>query len=500
MDLFKLSRIDEELESSEVAALCFLCRDVLERKRLETIKDGKQLFMRLDEKGLMENHVFLSQLLDTIRRADLLSLLETDSSRPEESFGPQTDANPVLSDYRVMLYRIHEDTTEENVRKMKFLLGGELGRGQMESCTTALDVFAEMERTGLLSSMELDKLHAMLLECDSQLAQTIQRYREGFQHQPRPASHFSMDNQRLISAPQPLQHSLSVSETRPSCEPALPSVEEQSLFSDSEPSTVSPSLQDQMEYYTLTHNPRGVCMIINNEQFVGSELRDRPGTQEDENALNTMFSRLGFEVVVRKDMTADEIRRELAQLGEQDFLEADALVVCVLSHGEMGCVFGTDEGKVTLRELTQPFTGRYAPTLAGKPKLFFIQACQGSGYQRGAMPCPARPRQGEGAGGRRSSLEEDAGPVQAESVPWDADFLVGMATVPECKSFRHTSMGSIYIQELCRQLERSAARQEDILNTLTCVNREVSKGNFMNYKQMPEPKYTLTKKLVLNFV
>uniref|UniRef100_UPI003AAA5EF2 caspase-8 n=1 Tax=Centroberyx gerrardi TaxID=166262 RepID=UPI003AAA5EF2 len=501
MDLLKLSRIDDELESSEVAALCFLCRDVLNRKRLETIKDGKQLFMRLEEKGLMENHVFLSQLLDTIRRADLLSLLETDSSRPEEGFGPQTDANPVLSDYRVMLYRIHEDTTEENVRRMKFLLGGELGRGQMESCTTALDVFAEMERAGLLSNMELDKLHAILLECDSQLAQTIQRYREGFQHQPGPASHFSMDNQRLISAPQPLQHSLSVSETQPSCEPALPPVE-QSLFSDSDPSTESPSLHDQTEYYTLTHNPRGVCMIINNEQFLGSELRNRPGTQEDENALRTMFSSLGFEVVVHKNMTAHDIQRELAQLGQQDFLEADALVVCVLSHGEMGCVFGTDEQKVTLRELTQPFTGGYAPTLAGKPKLFFIQACQGSGYQRGAMPCPPRPRQGEGAGegGRRSSLEEDAGRVQGESVPWDADFLVGMATVPECKSFRHTGTGSIYIQELCRQLQRSVASQEDILTVLTRVNREVSKGEFMNYKQMPEPKYTLTKKLVLNFV
>lgn len=58
--------------------------------------DAKALFMRLEEKGLLENHLFLSQLLHTIRRADLLSLLETDSKRPEE-----TDANPILSDYRL---------------------------------------------------------------------------------------------------------------------------------------------------------------------------------------------------------------------------------------------------------------------------------------------------------------------------------------------------------------------------------------------------------------
>lgn len=39
MDRLKLSRIDEDLESSEVASLCFLCRDVLARKRLEGVNN-----------------------------------------------------------------------------------------------------------------------------------------------------------------------------------------------------------------------------------------------------------------------------------------------------------------------------------------------------------------------------------------------------------------------------------------------------------------------------
>ena len=59
------------------------------------IKDAKDLFLRLEEKGLMDNSAFLFQLLDTIQRRDLLRILETDSRQPEE-----TDANPVLSDYR----------------------------------------------------------------------------------------------------------------------------------------------------------------------------------------------------------------------------------------------------------------------------------------------------------------------------------------------------------------------------------------------------------------
>ena len=127
----------------------------------------------------------------------------------------------------------------------------------------------------------------------------------------------------------------------------------------------------------------------------------------------------------------------------------------MLSHGEKECVLGTDGKPVFLRELSQPFSSRIAPTLAGKPKLLFIQACQGSGYQRGSMPCPPKAKQEQEE--RESRLEEDAGPLRGETVPWDADFLLGMATVPECKSFRNTTTGSIYIQELCKQLTKSAS-------------------------------------------
>lgn len=38
MDRMTLLQIDEELGSSEVAALCFLCRDVVNRKRLEGVR------------------------------------------------------------------------------------------------------------------------------------------------------------------------------------------------------------------------------------------------------------------------------------------------------------------------------------------------------------------------------------------------------------------------------------------------------------------------------
>lgn len=490
MDRLKLSRIDEELDSSEVAALCFLCSDVVNRKRLEGITDAKRLFLRLEERGLLENEHFLSQLLRTIRREDLLTLLENDNRQQEE-----TDANPILSQYRVMLYRIYEDMTEENFEKMKFLLSSKLGRRQMDMSKTVLDVFAEMEKTGLMSNTNVDELHVALLELDQQLAQTVQDYMQRItqQHQHGLPPHVSMDNQRVNNNPSPQQPFMSISETQPS-------FEGESVYPDAQPDTKPSTPPDQADYYDLVHVPRGLCVVINNEDFSGSGLRSRGGTQEDEKALNAVFTRFGFTVVVHNNLTAADMRHEIKELGARNFLDEDALVVCVLSHGEMGSVFGTDEQEVLLRELTLPFTSGRAPTLAGKPKLFFIQACQGQKYQTGSLPCPPNFRQEEGE--RELRLEEDAGRVHGETVPSDADFLLGMATVPDCKSFRNTSTGSIYIQELCRQLVKSAesSEKDDILTVLTRVNREVSKGNFLNHKQMPEPKYTLTKKLVLKYV
>lgn len=59
------------------------------------ITDAKGLFLRLEEKGLLDSSSFLSQLLSIIHRADLLHLLNTEVREQEES-----DANPILSEYR----------------------------------------------------------------------------------------------------------------------------------------------------------------------------------------------------------------------------------------------------------------------------------------------------------------------------------------------------------------------------------------------------------------
>ncbi|XP_061747060.1 caspase-8 isoform X2 [Nerophis ophidion] len=481
MDRHTLMKITDELDSSDVASLCFLCRDVVKTKNLEEVDDAKDLFNRLEERGLLEDCAFLAELLSTVGREDLRRLLLTNSQCAAE-----TDATPMLCDYRVMLYNIYNDITRDNMDRMKFLLSDDIGRRQLEECKTVLDIFIEMEKATLLSNTNLGKLHSILQDVDRQVASTVEKHVNARPQAP-PSSGFIM-NYRHINNNFPL---VSISETQPS--------DKRGHISFDAKKSNTPNLSDQTEYYAMNRNPHGFCVIVSNEDFLGIKLQKRSGTRQDEVALESVFFKLGFTVVVHRNLAAEQIRRTLKELAQRNFSDDDALVVCLLSHGETGSVYGSDGQMVPIRDLTVPFTSVRAPTLAGKPKLFFIQACQGTFYQKGSLPCPPRPR--ESSDDEQSRFETDAGPIRGETVPSEADFLFGMATVPEYVSFRSKVTGSIYIQELCNQLQRSAEshKDEDILTILTRVNREVSKGEYSRYKQMPQPKYTLTKTLVLRF-
>uniref|UniRef100_A0A8C8SZ07 Caspase-8 n=1 Tax=Pelusios castaneus TaxID=367368 RepID=A0A8C8SZ07_9SAUR len=207
-------------------------------------------------------------------------------------------------------------------------------------------------------------------------------------------------------------------------------------------------------------------------------------------ALRRVFSKLHFEIEEYRDLTAEQIRDTVHRYRAMDHHDKDCFVCCILSHGDKGIVFGTDGQEASIQELTTSFTGLNCPSLAGKPKVFFIQACQGDTFQKGV---PIETDSAE----LDSSVEVDAR-FQLECIPDEADFLLGMATMKDFVSYRSTTQGTWYIQSLCNHLEESCPRGEDILSILTAVNLEVSKKNdrLNQGKQMPQPSFTLRKKLI----
>ncbi|XP_065096305.1 caspase-8-like [Paramisgurnus dabryanus] len=241
----------------------------------------------------------------------------------------------------------------------------------------------------------------------------------------------------------------------------------------------------EIKQYQISQIPRGTCVIINNVHF--ATMNDRPGSDMDEKSLDKVFNWLGFRVVVHRNKTAAQMKDLLMDLGQR--VDGDCFICCVLSHGSKDGVYGTDVGLVSVDEIREPFNGINCKSLAGKPKLFFIQACRGNRKQNIVKV------QADDPSGEELELEVDAEGFDV-SIPADSDFLIARSTTDGHYSYRNAETGSWFIQSLCRQLETHCPQGTDIYTILLSVNDEVSQHGF-RCKQMPVHEVAMRKKLIL---
>ncbi|XP_015283422.1 PREDICTED: caspase-9 [Gekko japonicus] len=258
--------------------------------------------------------------------------------------------------------------------------------------------------------------------------------------------------------------------------------------------------------YALNSDPCGYCLIINNVNFSKeSGLAARVGSDVDCERLERRFRLLRFEVVTRRDLTAQEITLELQSLVRRNHGSLGCCLVVILSHGCQtrhnqfpGGIFGTDGMPIAVEKIVSYFNGSHCPLLRGKPKLFFIQACGGEQKDRG-FEVDSGPSVDQQHG---STLDSDANPFQIPagdsdqpdaiaSLPTPSDILVSYSTFPGFVSWRDTRSGSWYVETLDQILDQYA-HSEDLLTMLLRVGNAVSaKGK---YKQMPGSFNFLRKK------
>ncbi|XP_036899510.1 caspase-8 [Sturnira hondurensis] len=469
-----LYEIGENLTSEEVAFLKFLSLDYIPQKKQEPIKDALMLFQRLQDKRMVEenNLSFLKELLFRIGRLDLLEKY-LNTSQEEMKKELQIPGKAQISAYRVMLFQISEDVNASELQSFKFFLNNEISKCKLDDNNMSLlDIFIEMEKRVLLGERNLDTLKRICQQVNKSLLKKINDYEE-------------------------LSRDMSPSFVKEVSFRML-SVSDNSREQDCESSKQDSASQQTLDkIYRMTSKPRGYCVIFNNYDFSIARktvpklhnMKDRNGTDLDAEALRTTFSMLHFEIVQYKDLTAKKICEVLEVYQSKNHNNKDCFICCILSHGDKGIIYGSDGQEAPIHELTSYFTSSKCPSLAGKPKIFFIQACQGDNYQRGiAVETDSEEKE--------DYLEMDL-TLQKRYIPDEADFLLGMATVNNCVSYRNPMEGTWYIQSLCQSLRERCPRGDDILTILTEVNFEVSnKDDKKNMgKQMPQPTFTLTKKL-----
>ena len=211
-------------------------------------------------------------------------------------------------------------------------------------------------------------------------------------------------------------------------------------------------------YYNMNHKRRGIAIIFNHEHFDIHSLKSRTGTNVDCDNLAKVLKGLGFKVTVLTDKTSVEVLNYIQQTAQMDHTDSDCLLVAVLTHGELGMLYAKDT-HYKPENLWHYFTGDNCPSLAGKPKMFFIQACQGDKLDGGVKLV--------------NYTETDGSPSASYKIPVHADFLIVFSTVPGYYSWRNTTRGSWFMQALCEEL-RYAGTERDILTLLTFVCQRVA--------------------------
>lgn len=291
------------------------------------------------------------------------------------------------------------------------------------------------------------------------------------------------------------------------------------LFSilDVTDSPTCPSTYDQKQnnmkatnedIYAMNHNPHGVCLIINNKEFLGG-LSERTGTDVDAMKLKDLFSSLNFTVKVINNASGKQMRDAIKNVAEMDHSVTDCVVVCLLSHGIYDKIYASDCELIPSSELLEPLVRcEQRPQLAGKPRLFFIQACRVVGPVENKHADAGEAKlnafevtvHSKGDDEFLASTEQEASSsellMQESAAPLPANILMSYSTFPGKESWRHLETGSWFIDALVGVFEKYA-RKEDVMSMIVRVNDAVSKrvSSVGKSKQIPAPFFSLTKKL-----
>merc|ERR1712127_68511 len=214
-----------------------------------------------------------------------------------------------------------------------------------------------------------------------------------------------------------------------------------------------------IDTYTPPYNlKRGRALIFNQENFNSPlGIRRRSGSAMDSQNLKLSLEALNFKVSLFNDLTVEQLTTEIAKLAKEDHSDRDCIIIALMSHGGDGILYAKDE-KYKPECLWSNFTSDKCPSLAGKPKLFFIQACQGSRTDSGTMLQ------------RKTETDGPDGSDVPYKFPTHADFMIVYSTIPG----RDTTNGSFFIEALCYALSELKLDEEDLLSIVTTASNIVA--------------------------
>lgn len=220
---------------------------------------------------------------------------------------------------------------------------------------------------------------------------------------------------------------------------------------------------------------RGTCLIFNQIHFYMEEPRE--GSERDAKAVESTFKSLGFAVRTHHDLTVAQLFNVLESESRQRSRHQyeDCFVCCIMTHGDKGNTLAAKDASYSLGNVIDIFNSTRCPSLAGKPKIFIIQACRGDEDDHGALAI------------------DSTGASYTKLIPCYSDILICWSTTMGMVSYRNPSQGSWFIQELCKCLSEKAVPRPrqftyDFVTIMTLVAKTVGYDRESRVANDPTPK------------
>jgi len=264
-----------------------------------------------------------------------------------------------------------------------------------------------------------------------------------------------------------------VPDARPSADPSEVDAKPIGWSRESPP---PPALSVPTARDSVSYNLSGLkrVLIFNQKNFASRlKLNPRNGTEVDVRSIEGTFKSLDWDVTTYTDSTVAQIRDIIlkeVQLSEQ---EVSALAIFILSHGEdNGTIFASDYPFRVDHDILGQLTADKCPRLVGRPKLLFVQACQGQATDQGVNVTDRR---------RRHTSQDNTATYK---IPNYADFLIFQASFWDHFSFRSSETGSWFIQALCDKIDRSHP-SDPLFDVLLEVSAQVALNKESNVPGRP---------------
>ncbi|XP_040566810.1 caspase-1-like [Lepeophtheirus salmonis] len=244
-------------------------------------------------------------------------------------------------------------------------------------------------------------------------------------------------------------------------------------------------------------NGKKLLLIFNQTKFPNHDTcpNDREGVEQDTQAIRNTFNPLGFFIEAYENSSVAEIKHKLLSLSKMDGLSC--LIIFISTHGYENDVLLAFDKDFNLRcDIIEELSPEKMSSLAGKPKVIFVQACQGSKKDKGIL-----------IKYRKSNIHEVDGHgsgVPIHKMSTHVDFLLVKSSYHGYFSFRSNTSGSWFIQTVCKEIGKSSPT-DDLLSIMPRVIRNIS----LNYtschedpdidqcKQTPMLEATLQRKIYL---